>query len=105
MPARPDTPSAFARPDPETEHEQPCHCCFDECTTGLLCWPSVLVVDDLRVTEGAQALARPAGLDVEQVAAQEVDVPVLERGEAGDVLVLDVVALGADGGCGRDGVR
>jgi hypothetical protein len=63
---------------------------------GLLCF----VLDGLRVPEGAQAPAGAAGLDVEQVAAQEVDVPVLERGEAGDVLVLEVVALGAELGDG-----
>jgi hypothetical protein len=36
------------------------------------------------------------GLDIELVAAQEVDVPVLERGESGDVLVLEAVALRAE---------
>ncbi|GAA5029055.1 hypothetical protein GCM10023335_67590 [Streptomyces siamensis] len=35
--------------------------------------------------------------------AQEADVPVLERGETGDVFVLDVVALGANPG--NDGVQ
>ncbi|MFE6159237.1 hypothetical protein ACFQ7F_10000 [Streptomyces sp. NPDC056486] len=44
--------------------------------------PSVLIVlDVLWGAEGAQALAGAAGLDAEQAAAQEVDVPVLERGE------------------------
>lgn len=65
-------------------------------------------------SERAQALAGAAGLDVEQVAAHEVDVPVFERGKAGDVLVLDVEALGAELGDGgvqvagvpqRDGVE
>ncbi|MER5895514.1 hypothetical protein [Streptomyces sp. NPDC001876] len=54
----------------------------------------LVVFDGVRGPERAQALAGSAGLDVEQVAAQEVDVSVLERGEAGDVLVLDVM-LGA----------
>jgi hypothetical protein len=54
----------------------------------------------IRVAQRAQALAGAAGLDVERVAAQEVDVPVLERGQAGDVFVLDVVALGAELGDG-----
>ncbi len=67
--------------------------------TGRVRRPSLLVfavLDGVRVPQRAQALAGAAGLDVEQVAAQEVDVPVLERREAGDVLVLDVVALGAE---------
>jgi hypothetical protein len=58
----------------------------------------LVVLSGVGVAEGAQALAGAAGLDVEQVAAQEVDVPVLERGEPGDVLVLDGVALGAEPG-------
>lgn len=37
----------------------------------------------------AQALPGAAGSDVERVAAQEVDVPVLERGEPDDVFVAD----------------
>lgn len=41
-----------------------------------------------------------AGLDVEQVAAQEVDVPVLAGRGPGDVLVLDVVALATELGDG-----
>lgn len=53
--------------------------------------PSILVaLDSLRVPDRAQDLTGSAGLDVERIAAQEVDVPVLERGEAGHVLVLDV---------------
>lgn len=61
------------------------------------------VLDGVRVPEGTQALAGAAGLDVEPVAAREVDVPVLERGEPGDVLVLDLVAFGAELGDGGDG--
>lgn len=38
----------------------------------------ILFLVGIRVAEGAQALAWAGGLDVEQVAAQEVDVPVLE---------------------------
>src|SRR5579884_3308089 len=58
----------------------------------------LVVLSGVGVAEGAQALAGAAGLDVEQVAAQEADVSVLERGEPGDVLVLDGVALGAEPG-------
>ncbi|MFE7524587.1 hypothetical protein ACFU7Y_02550 [Kitasatospora sp. NPDC057542] len=41
----------------------------------------LVVLGGVGVAEGPQALAGAAGGDVEQVAAQEVDVPVLERGE------------------------
>ncbi|MEV7012688.1 hypothetical protein [Streptosporangium sp. NPDC051022] len=40
--------------------------------------PVFIVFDGVRVPEGAKTLTGTAGLDVEQVAAQEVDVPVLE---------------------------
>ncbi|MYR38160.1 hypothetical protein GTX14_19100 [Streptomyces sp. SID4944] len=39
-------------------------------------------------TEGTQSLAGTTDLDVEQAVPQEGDVPALERGEAGDVLIL-----------------
>jgi hypothetical protein len=62
---------------------------------------AVVFVGGVRVPQRTQTSAGAAGLDVEQVAAQEVDVPVLERGEPGDVLVLDLVALSAELGDGR----
>ncbi|MFB7356064.1 hypothetical protein [Streptomyces gardneri] len=43
-----------------------------------------VVLDSVRVPQRAQALAGATCLDVEQVAALDVDVPVLERGEAGE---------------------
>ncbi|WP_043236743.1 hypothetical protein [Streptomyces violaceusniger] len=66
------------------------------------------VLGAVRVAQRAQALAAAAGLDVEQAATQEVDVPVLEWEEAGDVPVLDVVALAAelgDGGAQVAGIQ
>ncbi len=44
----------------------------------------------------AQATAWPAGHDVGLVAAQKVDVPVLERREPGHVLNLQIVVLSAE---------
>ena len=37
------------------------------------------VLDDVRVPAGAQSLAGAAGIDVEQMAAQEVEVPEVQR--------------------------
>jgi hypothetical protein len=54
----------------------------------------VVEIDGFRIAQRAQAVAR-LGCG-EAVAAQDVQIPVLERGQPGHVLVPDVVALGAE---------
>nr|WP_235990725.1 hypothetical protein [Streptomyces ureilyticus] len=58
----------------------------------------IVEVGCVRVAQRAQAADRLGGGEV--VAAQDVQVLVLERGEPGDVLVADLVALGAELGDG-----
>jgi hypothetical protein len=53
----------------------------------------------LRIAQRPQAPADRDG-GIEAVAAQDVEVAVVERGQAGDVLVADLVALSTERGDG-----
>ena len=60
----------------------------------LLAVVVIVEVDGIRVAQGPQPLHRLGGGEV--VPAQDVQILVLERGEPGDVLVADLVALRAE---------
>lgn len=64
------------------------------CGSLLLAVVVIVKVDGVRVAQGPQPVDRLGG--GEAVTAQAVHIPVLERGQPCDVLVLDVVALGTN---------
>ncbi|WP_326609449.1 hypothetical protein OG949_04100 [Streptomyces scopuliridis] len=53
----------------------------------------VVRLDRVRVAQGPQALARPAGCEVELVAAQEVDVPITTTTTTAAVIQQDGTIL------------